>query len=201
MMSSKIPLQYYFNEDVVAVAKDLLGKRLVTHINGMKTAGIIVETESYRGPEDKASHAYNNRRTQRTETMFKQGGCAYIYLCYGIHHLLNIVTGQQDVPHAVLIRAIEPVEGIEHMLVRRNMDEVEHRLTAGPGVVSKAMGITREMDGVALNGSQIWLEQGRSVASKDIIESPRVGVAYAEEDALLPWRFRLKECPWTSKAK
>lgn len=198
---SPIPPEYYQSLDVIKISQDLLGKLIVTEFNGKRSSGIIVETEAYKGPEDKASHAYNNRRTKRTETMFAQGGVVYMYLCYGIHHLLNIVTGPKDTPHAVLIRAIEPIDGIELMLKRRKLDTLKRNLTAGPGLVSQALGLTTKHDGLPLSASPIWLEDHLRVPKKDIIASPRVGVGYAKEHANLPWRFRIKDNPWTSPAK
>lgn len=195
---------FYEREDVVQISKDLLGKVLVTSFDNLKTAGIIVETEAYRGPDDKASHAYNGRYTKRTKVMYGKGGLAYVYLCYGIHHLFNIVTGQKGKAHAVLIRAIEPLEDVETMLKRRKRDRLKPQLTAGPGVMSKALGITKEHTGMdmTLPDSKIWVEdRNLYVDPANIIESPRVGVAYAEECANWNWRFRIAGNQWTSKAK
>jgi DNA-3-methyladenine glycosylase len=187
---AKISKQYYLQEDVVALAKDLLGKVLVTRIDRKLTAGIITETEAYAGINDKASHAYNGRRTARTETMFAEGGTAYVYLCYGIHHLFNIVSNQKDIPHAVLVRGIKPVKGIEHMLVRRGLEKPKANISAGPGTLSQALGITTGLSGVDLCSSKIWLEDdGIKPAAEKIIIGPRIGIDYAEEDALLPYRF------------
>lgn len=141
---------FYLRDDVVQIAQDLLGKFLITELDGERTVGKIVETEAYRGPEDKASHAYSNRRTRRTEVMFAEGGTAYVYLCYGIHHLFNVVTNVKDIPHAVLIRAVEPVENIETMLLRRNIKVLKPNVTGGPGALSQAMGITTAYSGVSL---------------------------------------------------
>lgn len=202
-MSNKIPQRIYQSEDVVSVAQFMLGKILCTNIDGKNlTTGMIVETEAYAGSIDRASHAYNNRRTARTETLFANGGVCYVYLCYGIHHLFNIVTNHENIPHAVLIRAIEPIDGIETMLKRRNKSKLDFTLTAGPGSLSAALGITTQFDNTDLHSDIIWIED-RSIKIKpnQIISSPRVGVAYAKEDALLPWRFRIADNPWTSKAK
>ena len=199
-----LPKSFYARTDVVQVSKDLLGKSLVTNFNGQRTVGKIVETEAYRAPDDKACHAYNNRRTKRTEIMFKEGGCAYVYLCYGIHHLFNVVTGPKDMAHAVLIRGIEPIDGLETMLKRRNQTKLKSNLTAGPGILSKALGISTQHTGLSLLSakSNIWIEDhGIDIAADEIIASPRVGVAYAEECALWPWRFRMKDSKWTSPAK
>jgi DNA-3-methyladenine glycosylase len=157
------------------------------------TGGMIVETEAYAGPEDRASHAYNSRRTSRTEIMFHEGGVAYVYLCYGIHHLFNIVTNVEGIPHAILIRAIEPSDGIDQMLLRRNMKEVSPKLSGGPGTLTQALGIKTTQTQTDLTGEQIWLEdRGFLVPEDEIIAGPRVGVSYAGEDAENPWRFQLK---------
>jgi DNA-3-methyladenine glycosylase len=196
----KLEKSFYIREDVVQIAKDLLGKYLFTNIDGETTAGMIVETEAYCGATDKACHAYN-RRTKRTEVMYQEGGVAYIYLCYGIHHLFNIVTHQAEKADAVLIRAIEPRVGLDRMQTRRNVFKNTPTLTAGPGVLSKALGITTAYNGTDLTENAIWIEDKEIVIEEtNIIASPRVGVAYAKEDALLPWRFRIKDNKWCSKA-
>jgi len=187
---------------VVQIAKELLGKVLVTRFDGLTTSGIIVETEAYAGAGDKASHAYGGRRTARTETMYRMGGVAYVYLCYGIHHLFNVVTNMEDIPHAVLIRAIEPIEGIDIMLERRGKSKLVPSLTAGPGAMSSALGIHTKHTGSRLSGGEIIIEdRGIVVKKKEIISGTRVGVAYAEEDAYLPYRFLIKDNPYVSKGK
>ena len=187
---------------MVQIAKNLLSKYLVTNINDEGiTSGMIVETEAYAGAIDKASHAYGNRKTERTKVMYNEGGVAYIYFIYGFHYLFNVITNQGEIPHAVLIRAIEPAEGIDLMLKRRKMEKPERRLTAGPGVLSKALGITTEQNGISLLDDTIWIEdRGIYIREENIIQSPRVNVNYAGEDALLPYRFRVKDSTWTSKA-
>lgn len=198
----RLSSDYYLQPDIVAIAEDLVGKILVTHLNNQLCRGLITETEAYAGVTDRASHAFGGRNTPRTQTMFRQGGIAYIYLCYGIHHLFNVVTNTEGVPHAALIRAIEPLEGIEHMLTRRNTQKVDHNLTNGPGKVSSALGLITSLSGTSLTGNQIWIEDdGIKIKSADIIRSPRVGVGYAKEDALLPYRFRLKDNKWVSPAR
>jgi DNA-3-methyladenine glycosylase len=194
-MIKKIPLTFFQQDDVIALSKSLIGKYLLTCIGpeNIITGGMIIETEAYQGVGDKASHAYGNRRTKRTETMFSEGGTAYVYLCYGLHHLFNIVANQKNIPHAVLIRAIRPEIGIEMMLQRRNKEKVTPSLTSGPGSLCQALGITRVHDGCLLDGHHIWLEdRGVIVPTKSIKESPRIGVDYAGEDALKPWRFFLE---------
>lgn len=189
MEDSLLKLEFYLSDDVVAIARALLGKRLYTNIDGQVTGGLITETEAYAGPADRASHAYNNRRTARTEVMFHQGGIAYVYLCYGIHHLLNVVTNRDGIPHAVLIRGIFPTVGIETMLKRRNKDKFDHRLTSGPGSVCQALGINMQQNGTRFDSGSLWIEEGMKVDPSKIETSTRIGIDYAGEDALLPWRF------------
>ena len=198
---SKLTVEFYQREDVLLISRELLGKVLCTNFHGKLTSGIIVETEAYAGVTDKASHAYGGRRTKRTETMYAKGGSAYVYLCYGIHHLFNIVTNKENIPHAVLIRAIQPRNGIEIMLQRRNKKKVDQTLTAGPGSLTRALGITVKDSGTFLMDNLIWLEdQNINYTNQDILATPRVGVQYAGEDAQNPWRFRIKGNPWTSPA-
>lgn len=188
----KLTVDFYRREDVLLISQQLLGKFLCSNIDGNFTSGMIIETEAYRGADDKASHAYRNRRTKRTEVMFQKGGICYLYLCYGLHALLNVVTHGKDHPHAVLIRAIFPVDGIEYMLERRHKSKIDNHLTSGPGTLTQALGITTKQNGLSLQGKLIWIEdRGIKINSKEIIASPRVGVDYAGTDALLPWRFRL----------
>lgn len=187
-----LPRAFYLNDDVVEMSKLLLGKVLVSEFNGIRTSGIIIETEAYNGIEDKASHAYNNRFTQRTRTMYEQGGVAYIYLCYGIHHLFNVVTAHQGCPRAVLIRALEPLEGTDEILKRRKMKTMAPRAMSGPGALTQAMGITKKYNGCLLTQKPIWIEDwGIKINKKDILASARVGIDYAEEHKDLPWRFRV----------
>lgn len=198
----KLDKNFYIQEDVDHIAKNLLGKILITAIDGIITSGKIVETESYAGVTDKASHAYGGRRTQRTEIMYRTGGTVYVYLIYGIYSLFNVVTNIEDIPHAVLIRAIEPSEGIDEMLKRRKLDRPKYNLSAGPGLLSQALGISTQHTGQSLLDGNIWIEdRGVNILQDDIIARPRVGVAYAEEDALLLRRFSIKDNPWVSKAK
>lgn len=188
--SGKLPLSFYERDNVVEVAKDLLGKILFTSIDGKVAGGRIVETEAYSFLE-RACHAHMNRRTRRTETLFAPGGTAYVYLCYGIHHLFNVVTNTQGTAEAVLIRALEPVTGLPVMQLRRGMT-VATQLTSGPGKLSQAMGITTEKNGIELTGSEIWISPGEPIHNRDIVADVRIGVDYAGEDALLPWRFLIK---------
>ncbi|NGX42578.1 MAG: putative 3-methyladenine DNA glycosylase [Chlamydiae bacterium] len=186
--------EFYIQDDVVQLSRDLLGKFLMTNLEGDITGGMIIETEAYRGPEDKASHAYGNRRTKRTEAMFQKGGICYVYLCYGMHNLFNIVTNIEGTPHAILVRAIWPTDGIENMLHRRKKTNVDSTLANGPGTVTQALGIDTSHNGMLLTKQSIWVEdRGIKIHSKNIAVGPRIGIDYAKEDALLPWRFRLKK--------
>ncbi|SCW47289.1 DNA-3-methyladenine glycosylase [Mucilaginibacter sp. NFR10] len=196
----KIPESYYLGNDVVSISKDLLGKYLFTCIDGVTTGGYIVETEAYNGGADKASHAFGNRLTPRTKTMFMQGGIAYVYLCYGIHEMFNIVTSSEGHPQAILIRAIQPTDGLEAMQARRNMPVLKPTITAGPGSVAKALGISRDINAFSLQSDTIWLEdRGLHFPDDQIKAGPRIGVAYAAEDALLPYRFYVKGNVYVSK--
>lgn len=200
MDTLKLNPSYYLHRDVVFLARDLLGKVLFTQIDGAVTAGIIVETEAYFGVKDKASHAYGGRRTNRTEPLYHQGGIAYVYLCYGIHYLFNIVTSVEDEPHAILIRAVEPLIGKDIMELRRNMPATRAAITSGPGSAAKALGIDATFNRKDLDGPDIWIEDHGFRYKKDAIAAgPRVGVAYAQEDALLPWRFFLIGNKYVSK--
>lgn len=197
-----LPPAFYRRPDVVQIAKDLLGKMLVTNINGEVCAAKIVETEAYCGATDRACHAHFNKRTKRTEIMFAPGGVAYVYLCYGIHSLFNVVTNEAGFADAVLIRAAEPIYNVELMMRRRNISRPDdYRLTAGPGALSQAMGICTAHYGESLQGNRIRIVDYQHVAEKNILAGPRVGVAYAGKDALLPWRFRIAGNAWCSRAK
>ncbi|MBA3815873.1 MAG: DNA-3-methyladenine glycosylase [Parachlamydiaceae bacterium] len=190
----KIPLSYFQQDDVISLSYSLIGKYLFTSLEpeNIVAGGMIIETEAYCGITDKASHAYNNRRTKRTETMFCEGGTAYVYLCYGLHHLFNIVTNKKDIPHAILIRAIKPEVGIDIMLSRRKKKILNSELTKGPGSVCQALGINKQHNGITLDGTTIWLEDSKiQIPKEQIIKSPRIGIDYAEEDAFKLWRFTL----------
>ncbi|MFO8055011.1 MAG: DNA-3-methyladenine glycosylase [Bacteroidales bacterium] len=184
---TKLPAAYYRQHDVLFLSNDLLGKKLVTHIDGAFTSGVITETEAYTGAHDRASHAWGGRRTARTETMYNAGGVAYVYLCYGMHALFNIVTGERGNPQAILIRAVFPLEGIE--IIRRRRNHITNNLANGPGKLTQALGINTRMDGIPLTGNVIWLEDYLQVEDKQINRGPRIGVEYAGEDASLAYRF------------
>jgi DNA-3-methyladenine glycosylase len=196
----RLPFSFYQNADVNSLAVQLLGKQLFTLVDGKLTGGTIVETEAYNGVEDKASHAYGGRLTNRTSTMYQSGGVSYVYLCYGIHHLFNVVTAPEGVPHAVLIRGVEPVAGLDVMLERRNMTTPKPNLTAGPGALAKALGIDKNLNAKDLLGEEIWIEDdGIVVPGSSVVASPRVGVDYAGDHALLPWRYYIKGNRFVSK--
>lgn len=185
-----LPTCFYQRPDVIQVAKDLLGKSLFTKIEGQLTGGIITETEAYAGVTDRASHAYGDRRTPRTEVMYLPGGIAYVYLCYGIHCLLNAVTSVEGTPHAVLIRALKPTHGIDIMLQRRKKKALDATLTAGPGSLTAALGITLKHNGLSLASKALWIADSGK-APEEILTGPRIGIDYAGKDALLPYRFRI----------
>ena len=192
MLSSKLSLSYFQSDQVVALARDLLGKYLYSNINNKLTGGIITETEAYAGVADKASHAYNGRRTARTETMYREGGISYVYFTYGMHHLFNVVTGPKEVPHAILIRGIYPLTGCDIMLHRTGKKTVNFKLTNGPAKLTKALGISKAYNRISLLGDTIWVTPAKyAIAREHISATPRIGIDYAGEDALLPYRFVL----------
>jgi len=198
----KLESGFYQRKNVLVIARELLGKILVTNWEGIVTSGRIVECEAYNGITDRASHAVGGRRTARNEIMYGAGGFSYVYLCYGIHHLFNVVTNLQDVPHAILIRAVEPVEGIEEMLLRTGKKKPDHTLTRGPGNVSKALGIYTKHNGIFLSDEKLFIaDDGKKYKRSDIVASPRIGVDYAGEDAKLPYRFYVRGNPYVSGKK
>ncbi len=199
MKYKTLDLSFYEHEDVTVVAQKLLGKLLCTNFGGELTKGMIVETEAYSGRDDKACHANGHKKTKRNSIMFAQGGHAYVYLIYGIHHLFNVVTNREGTADAVLIRAVEPVAGIDVMMQRRGLEKPEKRLTAGPGALTKALGITTDHYGTMLNSDIIWIEEGEPLPDDRIVAATRIGVDYAGEDALKPWRYYVKENPWVSR--
>ena len=187
--TNKLSINYFNNKDVIDIAKSLVGKILCTNIKNNYTSGIIVETEAYKGINDRASHAYGGKKTSRNHVMYKMGGTIYVYICYGIHHLFNIVCNETNIPDAVLIRAIQPVEGIDIMLRRTN--KTSHRgITSGPGKLSQALGIDKKLNGVSIIGDNLWVET--SSFRGTIVESERIGVEYAEKDSKLLRRFYMK---------
>jgi DNA-3-methyladenine glycosylase len=195
----KLSLAFYQRKNVVRIARELLGKMLFTNAEGVITGGVIVETEAYSWRE-RGCHAFGSKLTPRTSVMFKPGGHAYVYLCYGVHHMFNIVTNVEGVPEAVLVRALEPCHGIPEMVRRRGKSVKFNHLTSGPGRLTKSMGIDRSFNGKILNDHEIWLQDARRVPGNKIVASRRVGIDYAGKDAQLPWRFSIKDNPWVSRA-
>ncbi len=199
MTNLKLPRSFYTRSNVVTVARDLLGKLLVVPArNGERVSGMIVETEAYRGPLDRAAHSFAGRRTKRTEPMYAVGGTAYVFFVYGMYYQFNVVTNAAETPHAVLIRAVEPVEGIELMRERRQ-GQPDRNLTKGPGKLCIALGIDRSLDGADLLGEQVWLEAGEKISRSRIASGPRIGIDYAEEWIDKPWRFWIKNNPYVSR--
>ena len=189
----KLKLDFYLGQNVLQTARDLLGKILVTNIDGMHTSARIVETEAYIAITDRASHSYNGRRTNRNEHMYGKGGISYVYICYGMHHLFNVVTNNRDIPDAVLIRAAEPVSGIQAMLARTGKKVADYTLTKGPGNMSRALGISKLHSGIRLTGNQIFLADDGYVLPAELTgASKRIGIDGAGADALLPYRFYIR---------
>lgn len=184
-----LPPTYFQQENVVALARELIGCRLNTVIDGKHCSAVVVETEAYAGISDKASHAYMGRKTNRTSVMYQNGGVAYVYFCYGMHYLFNVVTAGENVPHAILIRALLPINGIETMQQRRGLNIGFAQLANGPGKLTRAMGIGMEHNGILLEEGRIWFEKTNEMLSGSIEITPRIGIDYAGEDALLPYRF------------
>ncbi len=195
----KLPAIFFEQKNVVKIARELLGKGLFTKIDGVVTGGKIVETEAYSWKE-RGCHAFEGRKTSRNEIMFSDGGYAYVYLCYGMHNLFNVVTNTKGTAEAVLIRAVEPVAGLEEMKVRRGELKNPYHITSGPGKLTRALGIDRTFNGKYLRDTEVWIEDlGIIVKNKDILASKRIGIDYAGEDANLPWRFTIKDNKWVSK--
>ncbi|MEO5601192.1 MAG: DNA-3-methyladenine glycosylase [Cyclobacteriaceae bacterium] len=195
----KLREDFYQRGNVVKIARDLLGKALFTSINGLVTGGIIVETEAYSWKE-RGCHAYGARKTSRNAIMFQKGGYAYVYMCYGIHYLFNVVTNREETAEAVLIRAVEPIAGLEEIKFRRSILKNDIHLTSGPGKLTKALGIDRTFNGKSLLDDEIWIEDsGMKLPANLIVASERIGIDYAGEDARLPWRFSVKGNSWVSR--
>ena len=195
----------FYNRDTITVAQELLGKYLVHKVDGEELAGKIVEVEAYKGPLDKAAHSYNNRRTSRNEVMYGEAGYAYVFIIYGMYDCMNVVTTEKERPEAVLIRALEPVKGIDKMAANRfgkELTELNKReyknLTNGPGKLGKAMKITRALNGEDLLGDRLYITEGH-VEKLEIVTSKRIGIDYAEEAIDYPWRFYIKDNKFVSK--
>jgi DNA-3-methyladenine glycosylase len=196
---SKLPREFYTRPNVLTIARELLGKLLVVPLSNRKrVSGMIVEVEAYSGPEDRASHAYGGRRTKRTETMYQTGGLAYVYFVYGMYYQFNVVSNVQDIPHAILVRALQPVEGIELMRKRRHTHP-DHNLTNGPGKLCIALGIDRKLDRADLLGDRVWLEEYKTIKPGMIARGPRIGIDYAEDWVDKPWRFWLRGNSYVSR--
>jgi DNA-3-methyladenine glycosylase len=195
----KLPREFYTRPNVLQVARDLLGKLLVVPArSGKRVSGRIVEVEAYRGPQDRAAHSYGGRRTKRTEPMYGIGGTAYVFFVYGMYYQFNVVTNVSDTPHAVLVRAVEPIEGIDLMRKRRR-GQPDHNLTNGPGKLCIALDIDRRLDGADLLGSRVWLEDAGKIPRSEVMSGPRIGIDYAGEWIEKPWRFWIKGNPFVSR--
>jgi len=200
-MNKLIPREFYMSEDSVSVARNLLGKLLVVPASdGTRVSGMIVETEAYMGITDRGAHSFGGRRTARNEVMYLEGGRVYVFFVYGMYYQFNVVTGPAEHPHAVLIRGVEPVEGIEIMRERRGAMK-DKNLTSGPGKLCIAMAIDRDLNGEDLLGSRVWLEEYRTFSDDEVSSGPRIGIDYAGEDTLNPWRFWIKDNIYVSKKK
>ncbi len=196
----KLPHEFYTRENTLQIAQDLLGKTLVvSNEKRARVSAMIVETEAYLGAIDKAAHSYNNRRTKRTETMFAIGGTVYVFFIYGMYYQFNVVVGKKDVPHAILVRAVEPLESIEIMRERRGKKMPDKNLTSGPGKLCIALDIDKRFNNADLTGDKIWLEEGKEISTEEIACGKRIGIDYAEEFAEKPWRFWIKENPFVSR--
>ncbi len=197
--NKKLRREFYTRTNVLAIARELLGKLLVVPVaDGTRVSGIIVETEAYRGPQDRASHAYGGRRTKRTETMYGVGGTAYVYFVYGMYNQFNVVTNVPETPHAILVRGLEPVDGLELMRKRRH-GQPDANLTNGPGKLCLALGIDRRLDQADLLGNEVWIEDARKISARQILAGPRIGIDYAEDWIDKPWRFWIRGNPFVSR--
>ena len=195
----KLPVEFYKRKDVVLIARELIGKIIVTNFDGITTSGRIVETEAYIGLTDKASHSFGRRRTARNDHMYAAAGTAYVYICYGMHHLFNVVTNKKDIPDAVLIRAVEPLTGVDIMLQRTGRQKIDNTLTKGPGNAARALGISKNNSGLNLLQQEIFIAADNFIIKKKQIgTSRRIGVESAGEAALLPYRFYVKGNPFVS---
>lgn len=196
---NKLTTSFYQREDTIQIARELLGKKVFSMAGDELTEGIIVETEAYRGPEDRGSHAWNNRRTNRTEIMYAAGGVAYMYICYGIHDMLNIVTGPENLSHAILIRALEPITGIEIMRKRRKIYNNDIRLCQGPGALAQSLGLNKSFNGKSLQGNEIWIENNEVIPGDQIVASPRVGMNFTGPYKTILWRFYIRGNRYVSR--
>lgn len=190
----------FYEGETLEVAKELLGKYMVHETKDGRTVGKIVEVEAYIGPEDPACHAYQGKCTSRTQIMFGQGGHAYVYLIYGVYYCMNIVTNQESFPEAILIRGLEPIDGLALMKQRRKTEKLL-QLCSGPGKLCAAMGITKLQNGLDLEGEELYLLEGERISPESISSTPRINIDYAGEGKNYPWRFIIKDSPFVSKRK
>ena len=197
----KLSNEFYQHEDVLGIARSLIGKQIFTQIDGYLTGGIIAETEAYNGISDRASHAYGGRKTNRTEVMYREGGIAYVYFSYGMHYLFNVVTGKKDNPQAVLIRGIIPTIGIETILKRRNQVKINSATVNGPAKLCQALGISLKQNTISLRSDTLWIEEARKIGPGEIFITTRVGIDYAGDDASLPYRFILMDKDYRTAKK
>ncbi len=199
----RLSAEFFQRPDVLRIAHELIGKHLYTYIGGVLTAGRIVETEAYRHEGDNSLTLHLQRKRHQAKGLYQSGGHAYIYSVYNRYALFNITTHDAAHPDAVLIRAVQPTIGLAEMLLRRGLAAPGRTLTAGPGVLSQALGITPVLTGQVVTGDGLWFEDhGEVILAADIMASARVGLAYAGAEAAgLPWRFRERGSPWTSPAK
>jgi len=198
----KLDIRFYDRRNVLQIARELLGKILVTQWDGIHSSGRIVETEAYAGVNDRASHAFGGRRTARSEDLYGAPGTAYVYICYGMHHLFNVITNKKNIPHGILIRALEPLEGVDHMLHRTGKTVADYTLTKGPGNLARALGMTKLHSGANLISEEIFIvDDGLRYPKDQIAMTSRIGVESAREDAELPYRFIVKGSPYVSSRK
>lgn len=200
----KLPRSFYYG-DTLDVSRRLLGKLLVHKVNGIELIGRIVEVEAYKGPQDKAAHSYNNKRTERVEVMYGPPGFAYIFSIYGMYYCMNVVTGDVGIPNAILIRALEPVSPLDQLALNRynkNYSDLSRRsiinMTNGPGKLCKAMQIDKSNYGDDLCGERLYILESDISRDFKICTSPRINIDYAEEAIDYPWRFFIKDNPFIS---
>ena len=190
----------FYERETLDIARDLLGKYMIHDTSDGRTSGKIVEVEAYVGSKDAASHAYRDKYTNRTKVMFGPGGHAYVYLIYGIYYCMNVVTNKENYPEAVLIRAIEPIDGIDLMKKRRGTDNLLN-LCSGPGKLCAAMEISKVQNGIDLCGETLYLLSGETISPECIVTTPRINIDYAKEARNYPWRFIILDNPFVSKGK
>jgi DNA-3-methyladenine glycosylase len=206
----KLEREFYLRNDTLSIARDLLGKLIVVpDENGKRVSGMIVETEAYLGVTDRAAHSYGGRRTARNEVMYGLAGHVYVFFVYGMYYQFNVVCGPVDTPHAILIRGVEPIEGIGKMRERRGFlsepgaiatgSKRDKNLTSGPGKLCIAMAIDKSLNGEDLLGHRVWLEEHRTFIGDEIAIGKRIGIDYAGVDAEKPWRFWVKGNEFVSK--